>query len=93
MILCHINCNKWEKVFKNGPSKIYARQSLKNLKGFDFKFLKGCLLQILLGPFLNTLSQMLHNLRSPFSSDDKSFPPIFPFFFFGGRDRNEMKSE
>ena len=23
---------KWDKVFKNGPSKIYGRQSLKNLK-------------------------------------------------------------
>ena len=24
---------KWDKIFKNGPSKIYGRQSLKNLKG------------------------------------------------------------
>ena len=29
---------KWDKVFKNGPSEIF----------------KGCLPQILLGPFLNT---------------------------------------
>ena len=35
--------DKWDKVFKNGPSK----------------FLKGCLPQILLGLLLNTLSQML----------------------------------
>ena len=34
---------KWNKVFKNGPSKIFGRQPLKNLKG-------------LLGPFLNSLS-------------------------------------
>ena len=33
---------KWDKVFKNGPSKIF----------------KGCLPQISLGPFLNTLSQI-----------------------------------
>ena len=24
----------WDKVFKNGPSKIYGRQPLKNLKGY-----------------------------------------------------------
>ena len=24
--------NKWVKVFKNGPSKIFGRESLKNLK-------------------------------------------------------------
>ena len=45
---------KWDKVFKNGPSKICGRQPLKN----PFKFFKGCLPQILLGPFLNTLSQI-----------------------------------
>ena len=26
--------NKWNKVFKNGPSKICGKQSLKNLKGY-----------------------------------------------------------
>ena len=35
----------WDKVFKNGPSKICGRQPLK--------FFKGCLPQILLGPLLN----------------------------------------
>ena len=40
---------KWNKVFKNGPSKICGGQSLK---AYIFK---GCLPQILLGPFLNTL--------------------------------------
>ena len=25
---------KWDKVFKNGPSKIFGRQPLKNLKGY-----------------------------------------------------------
>ena len=56
---------KWVKVFKNGPSKICGRQSLKNLKWCDllkqtnhFKFFKCCVPQILLGPFLNTLTQM-----------------------------------
>ena len=35
---------KWDKVFKNGPSKIFGRQPFAN--------------KILLGPFLNTLSQI-----------------------------------
>ena len=49
--------DKWDKVFKNGPSKIYGRQPLKDfLKAV--RFFKGCLPQILPGPFLNTLSQM-----------------------------------
>ena len=26
---------KWDKVFKNGPSKICGRQPLKNLKRYD----------------------------------------------------------
>ena len=45
----------WDKIFKSGPSKICGRQPLKNLK-FLFRFLKGCLPQILLGPPFNTLS-------------------------------------
>ena len=44
------------QVFKNGSSKICGRQPLKNLK--FLKFFKGCVSQILLGPLLNTLSQM-----------------------------------
>ena len=43
---------KWDKVFKNEPSKNYGRQPLKNLKG------SKPYPQILFGPFLNTLSQM-----------------------------------
>ena len=48
-----------------GLSNICGRQPLKNLKGYGllkhipsypFNFFKGCLPQILLGPFLNTLS-------------------------------------
>ena len=50
----NISNNNCDKVFKNGPSKICGRQPLKKLKGF----FKGCLPQILLGPFLNTLSQL-----------------------------------
>ena len=26
---------RWDKLFKNGPSKICGRQPLKNLKGFN----------------------------------------------------------
>ena len=39
--------NICDKVFKNGPSEICGRQ--------PFKFFKGCLPQISLGSFLNTL--------------------------------------
>ena len=42
----------WDKVFKNGPRNICGRQSLKHLKNM------ACLPQILLGPFLNTLSHL-----------------------------------
>ena len=54
------NNAKWDKVFKNGPSKICGRQPLKKLK--------GCLPQILLGPFLNTLSQIVCNYLLKLSS-------------------------
>ena len=51
----------WDKVFKNGLNKICGRQPLKNNEGiwlsrqYPFKFFKGCLPQILLDSFLNTL--------------------------------------
>ena len=58
----HYKTHTWVKVFNNGPSKIYGRELLKNLKGYvclsrpyPFKFCKGCLPQILLGSFFNTL--------------------------------------
>ena len=51
---------KREKIFKSKPSKICGRQPLKKLNGYAFKFLKGCIPQILLGPLANTLSQMQH---------------------------------
>ena len=50
----HIVIHIWVKVFKNGPSKICGRQSLKNLN------LYGLLTQILLAPFLNTLTHLLN---------------------------------
>ena len=67
MRLCSVYIR--DKVFKNGPSKTCGRQPLKNLKRYDllkicfswpyhFKFFKGCLPQILLSPFLNTLSHI-----------------------------------
>ena len=53
---------KWDKVFKNRPSKICGSQPLKNFKGYTSlpkvdHTTKGCVPQILLGPFLNTLTQ------------------------------------
>ena len=55
--------NKRVQVFKNGLSKICGRQPLKNLKGYGL--LKGCLPQILLSPFLNTFSPVLHDNTCP----------------------------
>ena len=51
----------WGKVFKNGPSKICGRHPSKNLKLYRFKYFKGYLSQILLGPFLNSLPHMMAN--------------------------------
>ena len=50
----------WAKVLKNGPSKICGRQPLKKLKRRPdpFKFFKGCLPQVLFGPFLNIFSHV-----------------------------------
>ena len=39
--------------------KICERKPLKDLKEYSFKFLKGCLPQTLLSPFLNTLSHLI----------------------------------
>ena len=52
------------------PSKIWGRLPLKNLKGYSLpnrphtpsNFFKGCLPQILLSPFLNTLSHVLTSI-------------------------------
>ena len=43
----------WDKVFKNGPSNFCVSRP------YSFKFFKGCLPKILLGPFLNTLSHLI----------------------------------
>ena len=48
----------WNKVFKNGTSKICGRQPLtiwSDMVCLSFQIFKGCLPQILLVPFLNTL--------------------------------------
>ena len=58
LILILIEKYEWDKVFKNGSSKICERQPLKNWKADFYQFFKGCLPQILLGPFLNTVSHM-----------------------------------
>ena len=56
--------NICDSVFKNRPSKICGRQSLENLRWYSLlrqtichlTFFKGCLSQILLCLFLNTLT-------------------------------------
>ena len=57
----------WNNVFKNGLRKICKRQDFKNLNGYGllpytFK-IKGCFLQILLGPFLNNLTHLIIDLK------------------------------
>ena len=68
-MLYQLSWLKWDKVFKNGPSKICGGQVLKNLKWYgllgrpyDYKSFKGCLPQIWRDPFLNNLSQMIFQL-------------------------------
>ena len=55
--------NIWDKVFKNGPSKNCGRQSWSGIVCFKqikpLQIFEGCLAQILLGPFLNTLFHIL----------------------------------
>ena len=62
MDMIHLKaCYIWVKVFRNGASKICGRQPLKTFKWsrpYHMKFFKGCLPQILLGPFLNTLTHI-----------------------------------
>ena len=48
IIISVLICYIWDKLFKNGPSKICRRQPLKYLKGYG---LLSSLPQILLGPF------------------------------------------
>ena len=55
----------WDKIFKNGPIKS-VEDSLWKISSdmvplgrpYHFKCFKGCIPQILLGPFLNTLSHL-----------------------------------
>ena len=62
----------WDKIFKNGPGKIYGRQPLKYFNGYALlkpniylQIFAGCLPQILLCPFLNIFSEifLLHKVN------------------------------
>ena len=53
----------WDKIVQYGSSEIVEDTPLKHLK--CFKFFKGCLPKISLGPFLNTLSHMYSCLLLP----------------------------
>ena len=64
--------NIWVKVFKDGQVK-FAEGGLTLSKLYHFKFFKGCLPQILLGPFLNTLIHII-SIIICFS--------VFLFFYF-----------
>ena len=61
----------WVKVFKNESSRICGRQPLKNSKlygllrqAISLQIIKDCFLQILLRPFLNTLTHMQQHWSS-----------------------------
>ena len=51
----------WGNLLKKRPSKICERQPLNGPHHFNgpHQFIKGCLSQILFGPFLSTLSHLL----------------------------------
>ena len=62
----------WVTVFKNGPVKL-MEDSLKKIwsdfvclgRPYHFKFYKGCILLILLGPFVNTLTHLIYQSALP----------------------------
>ena len=72
--------NIWVKVFKNGSSKSYCRQPLKNLKWYGLPcynitwiYFKCCLPQILLGPFLNTLTHIFWFFKMKLCNSDSHY--------------------
>ena len=48
----------WDKVFKSGLSKFRGKKNSLIKRTIFLQFFKGCLPQILLGPFLNALSYL-----------------------------------
>ena len=52
---------KWDKVFKNGRTVFTKFEGIWSALGrpYAFKLFKGCISQVLLGLFLNTLPQMI----------------------------------
>ena len=71
-----------DKVFKNGSSKICGRQPLKDClsRPYSFKFFKGCLPQVLLGPFLNICSIYVYRSHLNFSLENMSLLLITVLF-------------
>ena len=82
--------NIYVKVFKNGPSKICGRQPLKNLKRYDLpkqtmslQSFKGCLPQILLGPFLahsSSVVLIVISLKTLATKKFTKFEPLAAYF-------------
>ena len=76
----------WDKVFKNGPSKICGRISVVCFNTpYHFKFFKGCLRQFLLGPVLNSLSHIT------FSSVTQILPILNYFKLFTLSTKNDLE--
>ena len=70
LVIFHADVSRTERViymgqmFKNEPNKICGTQPLRNLKGMVC-LSKGRLTQILVGPFLNTLSRISLGITVP----------------------------
>ena len=52
---------KWVNEDKRKYSSRYSRMDQVKFEEDSFKFFKGCLPQILLGPFLYSLTHLIHN--------------------------------
>ena len=51
-----------DKVFKNGPGKIYGKQPFKfwgDMVCYHFKYFRGCIPEVLHGPFFSNLFHMM----------------------------------
>ena len=72
---------KWDKVFRNGQSKICGRQPLKIWsRPYVFTIFKGCYQQISLGLFSNALSQMVRCFSRWYSFLKKRHFPLGRFY-------------
>ena len=82
--------NIWVKVFKNGPKYLWKTAFKKFQtnqiclgRPYHFKISKGCLPQILLGPFLNTLTNLFVNFLLNNKADTNATGKTRTFILMG----------